>query len=240
MIPTLAVTVLLALVGPIKPDTVDVPVGSPLVDMRAWRPYTGHVQIAKITNGKVTPLLDARFVTVFRDSAGAPLMFMHSSTGPHTSGFVFDRHTLAPWAVIQPCGVTRFHGTTIDGSQCQGDKPVPIHVNLKTAAFIGDAADLVVEALPRRTDVVYRVVVWKGNDSTETHLYRTTGREDVHVGGRLYRRAWVVDDYLAGTTAPSSRLWLIDKPPYMVRWVFYNAPAAGSEIRADQSARTTP
>ena len=33
-----------------------------------------------------------------------------------------------------------------------------------------------------------------------------------------------------------SRLWLIDRPPYMLRWEFYDAPEAGSRIVASQEA----
>ncbi len=245
MLSILSLVLALAAFGPNAPDTVDVPVGSPLVDMHAWRPYAGRVRVAKITAGRVTPLVDATFTTVFRDSAGVPLMFMSSNSGGATGVTVLDRRTLAPYAIIQQCGTMRFQGTSIDGSQCQsGGASTPIHVKLETPAFFGNAADLVVEVLPRRTNVVYRMVLWQGNDSTETHLYRTTGREHVRVGGTLYRRAWVVDDYVAGSTGGSnrlaSRMWIIDAPPYMVRWVFYNTPAPGSEVRAEQSVTHLP
>ncbi len=210
--------------------------------MQAWRPYAGRVRVAKIVDGKATPLIDATFATVFRDSGGAPLMFMRAHSSAGTDVMIFDRHTLAPYAMIRQCGSMRIQGTAIDGFQCRapGDKPTPIHVKLKTPAFLGNTADLVVEVLPRRTDVVYRVVLWQGSDSIETHLYRTTGREDVRVGGTLYRRAWVVDDYIAGRKGLASRMWLIDEPPYMVRWIFYNAPAAGSDIQAEQSVTHVP
>jgi hypothetical protein len=213
-------TLLLAALAAFGVDTVDVPVGSPLVDMHAWRPYRGRMEVVQITDGKVTPVFQAALNTVFRDSAGEPLMYMRSWSnipGSSDSGLlVFNRQTLAPRQVDS------------------------LHVHQRTPAFLAGAADLVVEVLPRRTDVVYRVALWQpGSDSTEIHLYRTTGREDVRVHGTLYH-AWVVEDRLARTHALASRLWIIKEPPYMVRLLAFNVPKAGSEVRVEQQLTPGP
>jgi hypothetical protein len=219
-------------------DTVDAPVGSPVVDMHSWRPYSGRMAITVVKANKITPLFKAALRTVFRDSGGAPLMFMATQNRTDTGLLVLNRQTLAPVAIEQRGGTkmaVRIRDAMVDGRRWVDGKERTIRVRLKTPAFLGDAADLVVESLPRRTDVTYRVVLWQSNtDSIETHLYRTTGKADVRVRGVLYRRAWVVDDRLASNNALASRMWLIDKPPYMVRWIFFNQPAPGSEIRAEQ------
>ncbi len=92
-----------------------------------------------------------------------------------------------------------------------------------------------VEFLPRRLGVVYRARLWSdGQGSGETHLYETKRREDIEVFGKQYRDVWVVDDRDATTRRLASRLWLIDRPPYMLRWEFYDQPEAGSRVVASQ------
>jgi hypothetical protein len=65
----------------------------------------------------------------------------------------------------------------------------------------------------------------------EPHLYQTCGDE---------HGLWVVEDHNAATGKLMSRLWLIDKPPYMIRWTFYDAPKPGSQIHASQALDTEP
>jgi hypothetical protein len=130
------------------------------------------------------------------------------------------------------------------------DSPDTMRFDLHTLAFLGVArtphdpdafhgptADIMIEFLPRRVGAVYRARLWfDGQGTSEAHLYETTGREDIQVFGKRYRDVWVVDDWKAATRTLASRLWLIDQPPYMLRWEFYDAPEVGSRIIASQEA----
>jgi hypothetical protein len=65
-------------------------------------------------------------------------------------------------------------------------------------------------------------------------FYETKGREDIAVFGKRHRRVWMIEDSKSPAGKIASRLWLIDDPPYMLRWVFYHAPSAGDSIVVQQ------
>lgn len=188
-------------------DTVDVPVGSSLINWKLEHPYRSRFQIWQVKGRDSTLLAKGSNNVTHRDT----LMLMYADAderGPdgkmaHDTGtMTFGLQTLA------------FRG--------------PPDTARSASAFFGPAADIVVEFLPRRLGVVYRVRLWfPGAPSDETHLYETRERKgDV----------WIVEDRRAGTDKVASRLWLIDRPPYMLRWTFYNAPDSGSVVHASQEA----
>jgi hypothetical protein len=114
-----------------------------------------------------------------------------------------------------------------------GGNTQPINVTLPQPSFLGSLADLVAEVLPRRLGTVYRLHLWQpgGGPSAVTHLYETTGREDVEVLGVKYPQAWVVVDKGADGTE-LGRMWLVDAPPYVVRWD--QTLPDGSRLRLNQ------
>jgi hypothetical protein len=88
--------------------------------------------------------------------------------------------------------------------------------------------------------VVYRVQLWlPGAAAPETHLYETVSRGPVEAFGRQYDSAWVVEDRRADSGKLASRMWLIPDPPYMVRWVFFDAPGAGARVEVSQELART-
>lgn len=192
-------------------DTVDVPVGSSLINWKLERPYRSQFHVWQVTGHDSTLLADGSNTITHRDTAGMSQMLMYSDAnerGPDgkmahgTDTMTFDLHTLA------------FRG--------------PPASPRSASAFFGPTADVVVEFLPRRPGVVYRLRLWfPGASSDETHLYETRGHD---------HDVWMVEDRQASTGKVASRLWLVDRPPYMLRWTFYDAPASGNEIHASQGA----
>jgi hypothetical protein len=175
----------------LTPDTVDVAVGSPLINWRLEQPYRSKFEIWRVDGKDSTRLVSGLNVVTHRH--GELLVRAEAPPAPNET-MMFDLHTLA--------------------------------YNHDTSAFYAPAADILVEFLPRRLDVVYRVRLrGGGSPAIETHLYQTRRRE---------HGVWVVDDYNAATGKLASRLWLVDKPPYMLRWTFFDAPTAGSVIHARQ------
>ena len=111
------------------------------------------------------------------------------------------------------------HGATVQGQRSQGGNSQPIDVQLPAPAFFAPWSDFVVEHLPHREHVVYRVHLWQpGAPTTQVHLYQMRGREDVEVFGKTYKQAWVLEDRNADGSQLLGRMWLIDGPPSLVRW----------------------
>ena len=179
------------------PDTVDVAVGSPLINWRLEKPYRSRFDIWQVDGVDSTRLTTGTNVVTHQN--GEMLMRADAPPAPSET-MVFDLHTLAH--------------------------------NHDTSAFDGPTADVLVEFLPRRRDVVYRVRLrFDPAAAPAVHLYQTCGQE---------RGLWVVEDHDAATGKLASRLWLTDKPPYMIRWTFYDAPKPGSEVHATQALDTKP
>jgi hypothetical protein len=66
------------------------------------------------------------------------------------------------------------------------------------------------------------------------HMRLGSGHRDQRLAGQPSHQACSARK--AGTRALASRLWLIDQPPYMLRWEFYDAPEIGSRVIASQEA----
>lgn len=192
MLISIAIWTTLATLAGGAPDTVDVPVGSPLINWRLERPYTSRFEGWRVDGADSTRLFAG--TNVVTQQHGKLIVRADAPPAPSET-MVFDLHTLA--------------------------------YKNDTSAFYGPTADIIVEFLPRRLNVVYRVRLrpQEGSATIETHLYETRRQE---------HGVWVVDDYNAETGKLASRLWLVDRPPYMVRWTFYDAPTAGHVINARQ------
>jgi hypothetical protein len=178
-------------------DTVNVAVGSPLINWRLEQPYASKFEIWQVTGADSTRLVAGTNVVTHKNGE----MLVHADAPPAPAEtMVFDLHTLA--------------------------------FNHDTSAFNGSTADIVVEFLPRRLGVVYRVRLrFDPNAAPDVHLYQTCGQEN---------GMWVVEDHSAASGKLASRLWLVDKPPYMIRWMFYDAPKPGSEVHAHQALAARP
>jgi len=180
----------------------------------------------------------------FVDSGARPLLIARPQpeNGAASDGtrpaFVLDRRTLALLQVQdQSTGAPslRVDGRTVRGAVRGPQGTRPIDATLSADAYFGPLADLVVESLPLRLGTTYRVPLWElPSASVATHLYTVARREDVTVLGRQWRGAWVVEDHDAETKADRGTLWLVDGPPYVVRWVI-NLPDGGA-VRLDQEA----
>jgi hypothetical protein len=192
-------------------DTVDVRADrASVINWQLERPYASRFEGWRFSGRDSARLFAGRNFVTHRDINGRATLVV-AVEGDSRDTMQFDLHTLA------------FLGPT----QTPHDPD----------AFQGSTSDIMVEFLPRRLGVVYRARLWsEGQRSSETHLYETKRREDVVVFAKRYPDAWVVDDRNATTRTLVSRLWLIDQPPYMLRWEFYDAPNAGSRIIASQEA----
>ncbi len=190
-----------------RKDTIDVAVGSPLVNTASMVAHQTHARSSRVANGVTTAGADASWAFSFHDSAGVSYLHVESGTaGQVTTVFNFDRKTLAL--------------ATLNGAVPQ----------LPAPAFLGGMADLLVESLPRRIGVVYRANIWRrGMTTTEAHLFETTGREDIEVLGTRHT-AWVIEERSADGARLLGRLWTIDGPPYLVRWMIFNPDGSATQL----------
>lgn len=224
-----------------RADTVDVAVGSPLVDFSKHRPGTTRTIQQVTTDGRTTTVPPFLWKFAFVDTGPRPLLLAHSEpeqpnpNAPHQPTYVFDRKTLVLRALLDAtqAPIVTSDGATIRGSVPGRGGPMPIDVTLPSPAFYGPLVDLVAESLPWKTGVVYRVPQWRpGATSAELHLYRAVRREDMTVLGKTFPRAWVVEDRDASGTTLLGTLWLTDGPPHLIRWII-NGPN-GTVIQLDQ------
>jgi hypothetical protein len=241
--------------APPRADTIDVPVGSPLVDGRHMTAFTTHLQVFRIVEGASTLMQEARNTISFGDSAGRAVTYVVSNgeaSGPAgkrtiAAHFTFDRRTLELLATSLPSPNGPID-VAVDGATLRVHMPgasSSAEIPLSQRAFYGQWSDYIVEELPMREGVAYRVPLWQptlgpnGPGATVTqHLYVVRGREDVEVFGKTHRKAWVVDDRSADGSKLLGTMWIVDGPPKLVRWTI-NADD-GSTVRIDQELVARP
>jgi hypothetical protein len=238
-------------------DTVDVPVGSPVLDTKSMQAFATHLLVHQIANGSETLMQEATNTIVFGDSAGRPVIRVGSvgegmtpaGKAALSSHFTFDRKTLALVAMqnTTPRGdlSVAVNGLSIEVTVPTPGGPQRMSMQLSAPAFFAQWSDYVVEELPKRQGTVYRVRLWRPamqpgaapHVVEETHLYTIAGREDIEVLGKLHRKAWVIEDRVVGQPGLAGRMWVIDNAPKLVRWVVVGP--GGSETRIDQELVTT-
>ena len=225
-----------------KKDTVDVAVGSKVVDYSGHSPGVTRAVQSRTMDGQTSAVPPILWKFTFIDS-GAPLLLVHSDPeqagapgrGPSVT-YVFDRKTVAVRAIRNDADgkpMLTFDGAHIAGQVMGPNGPAPLDVTLSSAAFFKPLADLVVESLPAKQGVVYRVPLWSPPGSTiETHLYEAVRREDITVLGKTYKQANVIEDRSADGKMLYGTLWVVDGEPHLVRWII-NMPN-GATINLDQ------
>ncbi len=185
-------------------DPVDVAVGSPIVDASRAADHVARAKVFQV-NGTAVALVDsAQWSFAAGDSGGLAVRRVHSEGGQQTLDVTLDRKSLALYGLhMTTPGAAGGPPATLPGSvgRISGElsigAPQPMRVQLPEAAFFGNLADLLVEALPRTIGVTYRAMVWQlGVSKGVSHLYQDHyGREDVGLySGRSYPQAWVVQD----------------------------------------------
>ena len=199
-------------------DTVDVAVGSPLVNTSGVVPHRARTLMSRTTNGVAASGPEFFWTFAFPDSAGVSYFHIESAMGGQLNTvFMLDRKTLAP---------LRINGAA---------PPLP------APAFLGGLADLLVEALPRRIGTVYRANIWRrGMSNVETHLFETTSREDITVLGHAHKQAWVVEDRSADGATLFGRMWLVGVAPYLVRWTINNPDGSVTQLDQELAKEATP
>ena len=225
------------------PSIVDVPVGSPLVDFSRHTPSSVRAVQQITAHGETRKFPYAIWTFVFSDTGAKSLLHVTSQGGPFgTTHAVLDRRTLALRQVRN--GTPEGPHITLDaeGNTIRGEMAGPmgtrsIDVTLAAPAFFGGLHDLAIESLPRKAGVAYRLPIWRpGTDSVDLRLYSMVRREDVEVLGTTYKQAAVVEERDARDGALRGTLWLIDRAPFLVRWIIM--PPDGSIVRLDQELLT--
>ena len=238
-------------------DTVDVPVGSPVLDTKGMQAFTTHLIVHRV--GTETPQQEATNTITFADSAGRAITRVSSigqAMGPNgkvsvSSYFTFDRKTLALLSTrsVSPRGEmsVRVNGQAIEVTMPSPNGPQQASMQMATPGFFAAWSDFVVEELPRREGAVYRVPLWQPGLQPgapprlveETHIYTVRGREEVTVLGKTIPRAWVVEDRVAGRATPAGTMWIVDGAPKLVRWDT-NGPDGSPTTRIEQELVGTP
>lgn len=224
------------------PDTVDVKVGSNLVQFPKEQPAAQRSIATMTMNGQSRTMPVMVFSYRYDDSGSVPLMTVTGKPestgdqgGPPPTVSVFDRNTLALKQMLSADESTVL--LTMNGASVHGQVPGPggsrqVDLTLSEPAFVKGLADLVAESLPRRKGVVYRLPLWSlSGAAVEYHLFQFVRQEDVEVLGKSYPSAWVMEDHnpdgtLAGT------MWLVNGPPRLVRWIL-NRPG-GVTVNLEQ------
>ncbi|AHG92437.1 hypothetical protein J421_4902 (plasmid) [Gemmatirosa kalamazoonensis] len=237
-------------------DTVDVPLGSPLVSGEHMSAFTTHLAVTRVTATGEAPQQDGTNAISFADSGGVRLVRVRSLSRVTTPNgpadvrvdFAFDRRSLAlrEMRSTSPRGEMRLRAESdaVDVTMPTPAGPRSARLVLSTPGFYAPWSDFVVEELPHVLGRTYRLRLWQpapGPDGPtlreETHLYTFAAREDVEVFGRTQARAWVVEDHGADG-ALLGRMWIVDGAPKLVRWTILNSD--GSSVRIDQELAREP
>lgn len=225
-------------------DTIDVAVGSPLVDFSKHRPGASVAYQEMTGTPTAAPGGAVTWRFSFVDTGATHLLLVQPEPermppgAPRPAVTVFDRRTLAVLQTLDPVTsaprIVVDGGTHVHGQVPSPNGPVTIDATLSKPAFYAPLADLVAESLPRRLGAIYRLPMWgMPRPAIETHLYEMVRREDVTIRGKSYQQAWVLEDRSADGRLLGT-MWLTDGPPNLVRWLI-NRPD-GSVLRLDQEA----
>lgn len=217
-------------------DTVDVAVGSPLIDMTSFIDHGTRVVGTRLSGDSSVHAMEMTTRLTLGDSAGIAggVLRIHSEAdalaglqppGHRTEDVTLDRKTLAPYAVHRasegngPHATLAFNGTQVRGVRAMGGPEQPVSVDLTERAFYGPGVDYVLERLPLRAGVVYRIPIFNpGPGTAERRLYPVVGTEAVDVMGSHHAKAWRVDE-LAADGRRLGTLWIVKgEPSYLVRW----------------------
>jgi hypothetical protein len=215
-----------------SPDTVDVAVGSSLVDFSRHRPGAQRAVSTVTMNGQTRSMPPVVWTFRFDEVGGTPRLLVRgtpetapSAGGPMTAPpttTVLDRKSLAFLQLLaedESTVLLSANGLSVHGQVPAPGGSRPVDVTLTEPAFYNALADLVAESLPKRTGVVYRLPLWGlSSTSVEHHLYQFVRQEDVEVLGRTYPKAWVLEDRSTDGTLLGT-MWLVDGPPELVRWI---------------------
>jgi hypothetical protein len=223
-------------------DTIDVPVGSSVIDFSKHTPGASRAVQQMTAGGQQRSAPAVIWSFTFTDTGAHPLLFVRAQpeaaeqTRGETPVYVFDRKTLALREIADRSTMKPM--VTADGGHITGEVPgpngpMPLDVSLSAPAFYRPLADLVTESLPKKLGVVFRVPLWgPPATSAEQHLYEFIRREPITVLGHEYRDAWVLEDRSADGSRLNGTMWIVDAPPHLVRWVI-NQPN-GATIQLDQ------
>jgi len=250
VLPAMLVAVVSAASGAQAPqparDTVDVTPGSRFVDFSKHTPSTSRAAQFTIANGQTTPMPVVLWKFAFSDTGGKALLHVRSepeqpSAAPRGGPpmyVILDRKTLAlrglhMGAAPGPHADIEVVGNTVRGEMAMPGRTDTLNLTLPNPPFYAPLIDLVFESLPHTPGTVYRIPMWRpGAPGNDVRLYETVRREDVEVLGTTHRRATVMEERSQDGGRLLSTAWLIDKPPFLVRW-HINRPD-GTSLRLDQ------
>jgi hypothetical protein len=236
-------------------DTIDVPVGSAIVDMSDFSDH-GTVIVGNRFNGATgTHVLDMTTRLTTGDSAGLPgrVLRIHSEqervsvpgmpgpSGRQLEDLTLDRKSLAVYSWYThpaedegPTGYATFNGPAVRGKLTMGTGERQIAVDLTEPAFYGPGIDYVIEHLPMRAGAVYRLPVFQpGAPAVQKRLYHVVGAEAIDALGVHHPRAWRVEEFSPDGKQQLSTLWIVHgTPSYLARWDYGTDPT--SMLRLEQ------
>jgi hypothetical protein len=217
------------------PDTVRVEVGSPLVNGTVYPAHDGVVTRLRIDGDRVDTTGRWTNILVIGDSAGRAVHRWHTSGTtrgpggrdvPYDLWQTFDARTLALYGYHLRSGNGTHIQLAIDGVRVRGTRRTPadsaprsVDITLPRAGFVSGASDLIPQAVEGglREELVITAPIWSPQAGTvELQMWSVRRRTTVEFDGRQ-APAWEVEHYSADR-ALLGTIWLVDDPPYMVRW----------------------
>ncbi|MDQ6769606.1 MAG: hypothetical protein M3Z54_06425 [Gemmatimonadota bacterium] len=235
-------------------DTIDVPVGSVIVDMSDFTDHGTLIVGNRMSGGTATHVLDMTTRLTTGDSVGLPgrVLRIHSEQdrvagpfgppgGKQIEDLTLDRQSLAvrawhthPAEGMGRTGYATFNGSTVRGSLNMGGKEQQVAFDLSEPAFYGPGIDYVIEHLPMRAGAVYRLPVFRPGDRfIQRRLYHVVGTEAIDALGVHHPNAWRVEELSPDGKQQLSTLWIVHgTPSYLARWDYGTDPT--SMLRLEQ------
>ncbi len=209
-------------------DTTTVSVGAAFVDGRIYRPHVARVVRSVTRAGRITEQATFTNDLSIAQRDGSPVIVIRtqadSGVPDPTWGLetVLDRRTMAlrHWAMhsARRSITLDVDGAHLTGSATRPDSgSSPIDLTLAEPAYLDGVLDATIGAVSLRPGLVLRVPTFgieAANRRTTWRSFRVAGRDTVSIGGRRVP-AWIVE----GDAPTHDRIWLVDEPPYMTRWM---------------------
>jgi hypothetical protein len=213
-------------------DTVRLGPGSPALDGLRYRDHSLATVVTR-TRGDST-LSAVRFGIDVRRTQEGGRTVEHVTVGPLPGGpdpgvrvlTLLDPQTTLPLHYEVHTGNgdlinVDFDGTHVTGQRRAGtDSTIQrVDITLSEPAFLAAYEDAALDAVHLVQGMILRVPVVRlssnGSASVQSYVYHVVRRETLQLNGHS-AQAWVVE---AHDTLSTSTMWLIDEPPYTVKWV---------------------
>lgn len=211
-------------------EPVTIRLGDKSVDGRIFKPHLARITQSSIRNGQTqlmwTATNDALLTEINGKKALRIVTEGASDIEPKRTwhgDILMFLQSLEPisydWKISNGnSAIFKFEGTRIVGNLKNAVKNTEqkLDEDLGLMTTIGGIEDVVVGALPLKVGYSAKIPVYQlGQNGVQWKTYLVTGTKKVTISGQEVN-AWVVEEQ----GKSKNTMWLVDQPPYMVKWEF--------------------